>query len=881
MFSGGRLRPVRRYAYGTACIALVCGAVWAQQTETKLPQDRGRAGFEQMLMKLRTTGRLMQTTAHPDDEDGGMLAYEARGKGADVLLLTLTRGDGGQNKTGSNLFDELGVLRTLELLESGRYYGVEQRFTRVADFGFTKSAGETLQKWDNGTPALEDMVRVIRTFRPDVVAARFQGKERDGHGQHQASGILTPKAVEAAADPNQFPEQIKQGLLPWQVKKLYMDNVRAGEEYNVRLDARSEFAPIATNFADFAMEGLHHQESQSTGGYKIPAGPSWRTYVLVKSALPNVKPGQQEQDFFDGIDTSLPGIAKRLGSEAQKIPSFEARLRTIAEQVEVAEKAGEKDILAAFSALNTGKTLTQSLEQELRSANMAQAAKSEVLALLEEKEQQFTEAMNLATGVEMEAALQNASSFHAVSPDSKFSVLAHIRNGGSVPVEPVGFRVDAPKGWNLSLHRLTVGPLSPGQIASARIDFTIPAKAQLTKPYWTRTDPETQNVYKIEVPNDASLPLEPAPVRVVGVYEYQGVKVPVSTVVRASATEIRRAMAVLPKFSLLYEHAEQVIPTAQQSGFDVPVDVTKDYFGKAQGKLKLQGPAGWEISPEQTVKFDEKVGKQTVTFHVQPKGVKEGRYELKASFRSEHRTYAEGFSVVGREDLDTFYYFQPSVQKVSGVDVQLPAKLKVGYIMGAGDDIPTVLKQLGINVSLIGTDELASGELSKYDTIVLGIRAYDTKEEVRAHNDRLLEFVKNGGTLLVQNNFSVDEFNKGNYAPYPATLSRDRVSVETAPVQVLAAGDAIFNSPNKIGPRDFQNWVQERGINFWSKWDDKYEPLLASSDPGEQPLKGGLLRAKYGKGTYIYTGYAFFRQLPAGVPGAVRLYVNLLSAGHE
>ncbi|MCU1308196.1 MAG: hypothetical protein JWN45_2891, partial [Acidobacteriaceae bacterium] len=261
--------------------------------------------------------------------------------------------------------------------------------------------------------------------------------------------------------------------------------------------------------------------------------------------------------------------------------------------------------------------------------------------------------------------------------------------------------------------------------------------------------------------------------------------------------------------------------------------------------------------------------------------LKEGNYDISAAVDYNGKTYTEGFTVVGREDLDTFYYYQPANQRVSAVDVKVPANLRVGYVMGAGDDIPPVLQNLGINLKLLTPEDLEHGDLSQFGTIILGIRAYDTRDDVRKNNKRLLDYVSSGGTLIVQNNFSTDDFNKANYTPHPAQLSRERVSVEEAPVQVLAPDDPIFSYPNKITARDFDGWVQERGVNFMTTWDDHFSPLLASGDPGEAPLKGGLLRARYGKGTYIYTGYAFFRQLPAGVPGAVRLYVNLVSAGHE
>jgi hypothetical protein len=244
----------------------------------------------------------------------------------------------------------------------------------------------------------------------------------------------------------------------------------------------------------------------------------------------------------------------------------------------------------------------------------------------------------------------------------------------------------------------------------------------------------------------------------------------------------------------------------------------------------------------------------------------------------EGKQYAEGYEIIGRHDIGDFYYYRPAEQKVSAINVSVPEGLRVGYIMGAGDETPAVLQELGVRVDVITPGELASGNLSRYPTIVLGIRAYDVRTDVRQYNRRLLDYVNNGGTLLVQYNASIGVFNSGHFTPYPATLSNERVTVEEAPVQILDAASPIFHSPNPITERDFSGWVQERGLYFMSSWDPHFKPLLASHDPGEPPREGGLLVAPYGKGLYVYTGYAFFRQLPAGVPGAVRLFVNLLSA---
>ena len=296
------------------------------------------------------------------------------------------------------------------------------------------------------------------------------------------------------------------------------------------------------------------------------------------------------------------------------------------------------------------------------------------------------------------------------------------------------------------------------------------------------------------------------------------------------------------------------------------------------GTLRLEVPAGWRAQPDRLpVELHHRGEHQDFEFKVFPGSLKEGKAEIRAVLTAGGANFDEGYSAVTRLDLDTFYYYQPAVQRVSIVDVKVPKNLKVGYIMGAGDDIPTVLKQIGMDGTMIPAEKLATQELKSYDTIILGIREYDTQKDVAANSRKLLDYVSAGGTLLVQYNAGVSDFNSGHFTPYPAQLSHARVSVEDAPVEILAPDDGVFHSPNQITGRDFEGWVQERGLYFMDQWDSNFKPLLSCHDPGEQTQKGGLLKARYGKGTYIYTGYAFFRQLPAGVPGAIRLYVNLLS----
>jgi hypothetical protein len=341
-------------------------------------------------------------------------------------------------------------------------------------------------------------------------------------------------------------------------------------------------------------------------------------------------------------------------------------------------------------------------------------------------------------------------------------------------------------------------------------------------------------------------------------------------------------VAVVPEFSVSIEPGELVLPAGRSSQIEVRVGVTSNAPGRSSGTLKLEVPALWKAEPaEKQFQLAHGDTARDFEFRVTPAKLAQGRVDLHAILEAGGAKYTEGYTLVTREDLGSFYYFQPAIQRVSIVDVKVPKELKVGYIMGAGDDIPTVLQQIGMNVTLIPADKLASENLSQYASIALGVRAYDTQKELTANNKKLLDFVSDGGTLVVQNNNSVGDFNNGHLTPYPAELSRARVSVEEAPVQILAPDDRVFHYPNEISQRDFDGWVQERGLYFMNTWDDHFKPLLSCHDPNEPDQKGGLLMAKYGKGTYIYTGYAFFRQLPAGVPGAIRLFVNLVSAGKE
>jgi LmbE family N-acetylglucosaminyl deacetylase len=887
-----------------------------QGTPPELPQDQGILGLRVELRRLGTTARLMQTVAHPDDEDGGMLTLESRGRGASVLLMTLNRGEGGQNKVGSNLSDVLGVLRTEELLASDEYYGVQERFSRVADFGFSKSAEETFAKWGGHDVALGDMVRVIRTFRPDVLVARFSGTERDGHGHHQASSILTKEAFRAAADPKRFPEQIAQGLPPWQAKKLYIGNVCGfgamtcpDGNWTLKLNTGEKSADLGGSYVQFAMQGLQHQLSQGAANWNVDPGDRFTFYKLVDSITPaKLDKDGHEKDFFDGIDTTLPGLAARLGTEEPKVPQLRHELTEIAGKIAEASKdAKGSDASPVAAPLMEVVAGLERVRAAVSKSNLSVTAKSDLLVRLEEKRDQAETALNDALNVSLRAVVvsqaeakgqvskeiaKEADAMTTVSPGQEFLVAVDFHNGSKDPLFIEGLKLEVPEGWGTTSDKTRRVAIKPGDNVNVVFRLRVPKNAAYTRPYWHRDDPETESLNHIDDERYATLPFPPPVLQARVEYSVSTASRPalkngigatvVTRFVDEAGVERARPLAVVPAFSVALEPGTQVISTHNGSSSAVAVGVASNLSRKAGGVLRLELPEGWRSEPAQfAVELAGRGEKKDFQFKVFPAGLQEGRAKVRAVLESEGEKFNEGYTLVTREDLGSFYYYQPAVQRVSIVDVQAPHDLKIGYIMGAGDDISTVLKQVGMDVTLIPPEKVASEELGQYGTIVLGIRAYDTQQDVTANNKKLLDYVAAGGTLVVQYNTGVGDFNSGHFTPYPAELSRARVSVEEAPVEILAPEDGVFHYPNEITGRDFDGWVQERGLYFMDKWDEHFKPLLSCHDPGEDAQKGGLLRAQYGKGTYIYTGYAFFRQLPAGVPGAVRLYVNLLSAGHE
>jgi len=668
---------------------------------------------------------------------------------------------------------------------------------------------------------------------------------------------------------------------------------------------------LGMSYFQFAIEGLRHQESQGLADLKFPSGPRFAFYKLVDSVLANTKDAAgHEKDLFDGIDTSLPGLAINLAEEEKKVPWLRKELVNISAELQRGEQNSNKESAAAAGPLLRVARGLEETSNRLEKSSLGEAVKRRLTQYLDEKqdvaEMSLAKALNLSVVAlvanpqgEKAGPPDEKHALSVVSPGQRLTVVVKFHNGfkHALTMDNVSFE---PSTWIKENHQKSQ-MLEPGADAYADFDLQVPGDAESTRPYWHRNDPERDSINEIDDERFVTLPFPPYRFRVHVAYHLhqdtelnilgwnaRGAVGPTGHLsepvlvpfLDAHLVVLKRELAVAPEFSVALESGEGVLAADDDRATPIATRVRTNLDGAPNGKLRLRTPIGWHSDPlDQAVSLKGRGVEQEYVFKAFRNSVKEGSANLPVSLDLSGLHYSEGYTLVTREDLGSFYYFRPAVQHISIVDVKVPKDLKVGYIMGAGDDIPTVLQQIRMSVFLIPAEKLATENLSQYGTIVLGVRAYDTQKEVIANNKKLLDFVSSGGTLIVQNNNSIGDFNSGHFTPYPADLGRARVSVEEAPVQILAPENQVFHFPNEISQKDFDGWVQERGLYFMDKWDDHFKPLLSCHDPNEADQKGGLLIAKYGKGTYIYTGYAFFRQLPAGVPGAIRLFVNLVSAG--
>ena len=882
---------MRRALVLVSALAVVVALPSAQG---QVAPDAGAAGAWQKILKARTTASVMHTTAHPDDEHGGVITRLARRDGARLALMTLNRGESGDNAIGPQLFDGLGLIRTEELRISDRYYGVdEQYFTTMVDYGFSKRLEEAFEKWGREN-VMRDVVRVIRTSRPWVLLSRFQGNERDGHGNHQTAGLVTVQAFKLAGDPTIYPEQIEEGLRPWQPYKVYIGGVRENEDWTVRIDS-GEYSPyLGDSFDNVARYGLSFQRSQNSGRFNPGAGgPNYGYYSRVGSRVASAP--AKEQSIFDGLNTSYSGLFATLGRRSPE---------GVADQLARVDGAFGR-AAADFTFTDPSRAVPglAAALQFIREAIAKSAGEDEALFVLRIKERQAQEAITACLGLELTATAQPAGvpdaagpfaafapppSMAAPVPGQTFELRARLANRGRMAIAPAEVTLDAATGW-------TATPTGDSGIAASvdghsvlprRFTVTVAADAPIsTRPFFRRTGLQ-ESRYTLESPLSFGMAASPAPLVAVARYVVEGSPVTVREVVRRREAklpygDVLREVRSVPRLGVTVSPTAAVVPLkAATKRVDLQVDVVHNAEAATSGSLALTVPAGWKVEPaSHPLTFARAGERASFRFVVSPSSIDAKPYRVEAVATADGRSYREGYELIDHRDLELRYLYRPSTVDVRGIDVTVLPNLKVGYVMGVGDQVPLGLTQLGAQVTLLGERELASADLAQFDAIMTGTRAYAVREDLKTYNQRLLDYVKNGGNMIVL--YNTQELVPNRFAPFPADNPRnsEEVSEEDSPVEILAPTHQAFTWPNAITKADFDGWVEQRGSKFFSTWDQAYTPMIATYDKGQKPQQGGWLTATHGKGTWTYFAYALHRQLPYGVAGAYRITANLLALG--
>ncbi|MFI5198165.1 MAG: PIG-L family deacetylase [Thermoanaerobaculia bacterium] len=819
------------------------------------------------LAKLNVVGGVLYVAAHPDDENTAFLAWASREKLVDAGYLSMTRGDGGQNLIGTESGELMGVLRTQELLAARRLDGAKQFFSRAIDFGFSKSPDEALAIWGK-EQILADTVRVIRTFRPDVIVTRFPTTGEGGHGHHTASAILAVEAFKAAGNPSRFPEQLKT-LTPWQPKRILWnvfrfgaDTPRKDEPGQISADLGAYNALLGRSYTEIAALSRSMHKSQGFGSAERRG--TWLNDFKVVAGAP------AEKDLFEGIDLSWKRMGPR-GEEIQRmLRKAEEGFQPLHPEASVADLVGayalvESAAIAERDGANSPSK--KSAETGSAEANRRGEGPKQTDPLLVRKQSDIADAIRACLGIWVEAVATEPSA----APGTSVRVATMILNRSPRPatLESVSVTYAGTPGEG--------GALAPNEPLRREISLTLPGDVETTEPYWLRERPG-KGLFTVKDPALIGLPENPPPLVARFMVRVDGVSVLFEAPVVFRRTdrvkgEIYEPFVITPPVMATFDEKVYAFGTEKPK----KVRVTLTGGAAVSGVLRLKTEAGFSASPaEVPFSFQARGEEKPVTFTVTPPAGAAAS-TLVAEAVVGGRVFSRGLVRVDYPHILPQTLFPPAEAKVLRLDVKAP-QAPVGYVMGSGDEVPEALRQMGYTVTLLSDDELENGDLSRYAAIVTGIRAYNTRPRLKQAQTRLVDYVEKGGTLVAQYNTSGDLVTE-QLGPYPLKLSRDRVTVEEAPVRFVNPASSLLTFPNRLTAADFDGWVQERGLYFPGTWDPRYETAIETHDPGEGEKPGGLLFARVGKGAFVYTGYAFFRQLPAGVPGAYRLFVNLVSAG--
>jgi LmbE family N-acetylglucosaminyl deacetylase len=890
-----------------------------------LPEDRGAADLEQTIKRLGTTASVLMIVAHPDDEDGPLLTYLSRGLGARCTLLTLTRGEGGQNAMSAESYDALGLIRTQELLKADEYYGAQQLWGTEADFGFSKTQEEAFAKWGHDR-VLYDAVLAVRMVRPQVIVSTFVGGVSDGHGHHQVSGEIAQEAFKVAGDPKVFPEQLKNGLQPWQPLAVYsrapfapitngqmfdyatgkwapakFHNYVTGEwitgslPADVTLPTGTWDLALGRTYAQIAREGWGKQMSQYGGANPALPDPDFTGYHLwaaAHTASADAKYSAGDASLFQNpkvnINTSLAGLAALANGGSP------AWLRDGLDEIQSGLNAFEKNCKGECGAQGARELVpiyrqTLDLYTRVKASDLDVEAKAGLELELGEKIAQFQETLKDLLGIDMVSFKTGSASgqgyggrggsadetARSVSPREEFGVRVHTFSAtGDAPLTKTWFETSGGEPW----MKGEPGDAEGGSEATNAVyHLHVPDEAQPTKPFFTRPNTE-QPYYDIANETWRERSFAPYPLSAWAEFTFDGVPIRIGQVVQTLAHVsgvggVYEPLAVTPAISVSVEPEARILPL---DGSPLSVSVKVHAERAAEGTVELKLPEGWRSDPARREFHLKSVGDiGPLSFSVVPAGdVQTRAYAIQAVAQSGGMSYSTGWRNVAYSGLRSTNQYTQAELRTRKIDVKVAPGLRVAYVMGTGDLVPEAIEELGIEPHLLTAVELATADLSQWNVLVIGIRAYSASPELAAAQPRLEDFVERGGTFIVQ-------YQSGTFpAPLPVELGRmpERVVDERSEVKLLDPASPLLNWPNKITAADFEGWLEERGHGFPDRWDAGYTALTETADPDQDPQKGGLLVLRRGKGTYIYVAYALYRQLPELVPGAYRILANLLSA---
>jgi len=789
------------------------------------------------LEKLKVLGSILYIAAHPDDENTKALAYFSKGKLVRTGYLSLTRGDGGQNLIGDEQGDILGIIRTQELLQARKIDGAEQFFTRAIDFGYSKTPEETLSKW-NKEKLLSDVVWVIRKFKPDIIITRFPVSGQGTHGHHTASAILALDAFRIAADPSVYPEQL-QFVETWQPKRIYWNAwTPALNSMNIDPDTLlkinfGEYSPLlGKSYTEISAVARTMHKSQGFGDS------GWRAdffnYFLLLDGSNSVN------DIFDDVDLSWNKISS--GDNVEKL---------INTAIDNYDFENPKNVIPVLLEL---------YEEIQRVDNVHWK---------EIKSKEVLEIIRSCSGIWIEAIADD----YLTTPGNKLNIAASIINRSDMTVDL--------KEINLTYQvkdSLINSTLSNGQLISVNRTVQIPTDINLSHPYWLENE-HSENVYEISDQTLIGLPVKDFPLTGEFKISFEGKEIILTTPVFFRTTdpvegEIYRQIEIAPPVTINIEKDLFLFSTNEPRSISISIKNNSD---ELNGTLLLNLEKDWKTVPEKySINLKSKNEEQHYNFIIHPPDIP-SESKLSVEVDINNKAYNRSTVSIDYPHFPIQTYYPEAKAKLVKLNIGQKVVDTIGYIAGSGDKVPDYLEELGFNVQILTDEILTNGSLKNYEVIVSGIRAYNTNDRAQVYSDKLMYYVKNGGTYIVQYNTAHNL--QAQLGPYPLTISRDRVTEEDKQVKILQPDHKLFNYPNKITEDDFNGWVQERGLYFAGSWDEKYIPMLEMNDTGESPQKGSLLYAEYGSGKYFYTGLSFFRQLPAGNPGAYRLFINMISSG--